>query len=576
MRKLVKDFFNIINKSGSKLKTSLILISLFGAIFDSLSVSLVVPAVIFLSKRSNQYATQFFKLFIQITHCSSYLLFILSVLILIVAVYLCKTVFISFVYSKQNEFVFDLEGKISTKLLNVYLYQPYAFHLEKNSAELSKNIYYEVKQLCYTFGQILTFLSESLIVLLITLILIYFQPNLTLLAILFVGIGGVIFVRFVRKKMKIWAAARVNNDADRVRILGDALNNIKDIKLYGRDEKFRDDYNNKSNLSVHASMMYATFQRLPALWLEFSAIFILIFFLGAVILSGGQLFTIIPLLTLFAAAMFRILPSLNRISSAYQTIKFFTPIIHSVNNELNLPGIVENADFDKLSFLSKIELKNISYSYQNSQAILFKELSLVIKKGDYIGIIGQSGSGKSTLVDIVIGLLSPTKGIVEVDGVNIHNNLRQWQNHIGYVQQDINLIDDTIANNIAFGIKSSLIDSVLIKQAVIDAQLEEFINMLPLGLQTIVGEKGVRLSGGQKQRIAIARALYNNPLVLVFDEATSSLDTKTEAEIMNSIKLLKTNKTIIFVTHKKSLLNDCDYVYEMKMGVLIDRTKKLI
>ena len=578
MKNLVSEILTIAAKAGNRLKPGLILIIVLGTIFESLSISLIVPVVILLARGINGNTKVAFNMFTKLTGSHSNSLFILSTLCLLIVIYLLKTLFIAFVNAKQNSFVFELEAKVSTQLLKIYLNKPYSFHLQKNSADLTKNIFYETKQLCNAIGQALILFSDSLVLLLIAIILFYFQPVITLVAILFIGIIVFVFITFIRKKIKIWAADRLRNDAERVKVLADVLGNIKDVKLYGREKKFHEDYTRKSTLSIYASMMYTSFQRLPTLWLEFLAVFTLIGLFGAISFSGETFWQTIPLLTLFAASMFRALPPLTHISSAFQTIRFFTPLIHHVYAELKDDGIdfpySKNPTADH-AFEHDIKLKDISFVYENSKKLLFSNLSLTIVKGSYIGLIGQSGSGKSTLIDIIIGLLQPVNGTVTVDGININKDLRKWQDKIGYVQQTINLTDDTIANNIAFGIAGDHVNTVLLSQAIIDAHLQEFVNTLPLGVHTLVGEKGVRLSGGQRQRIAIARALYHNPSVLVFDEATSSLDNKTEAEIMRAISLLKAKKTIIFVTHKKNLLKDCDKVYEMKMGELIDKSQTL-
>ncbi len=572
MEKLIKETLSIIHKSGSKIKPAFLLSMLLGTVLESLSVGLIVPVIIILSKGVNIYTKPTFIFFTQITGSNNYWEFLIVALLLIVLFYLFKTFFITFVNKQHNKFIFSLEVEISEKLLRLYLNQPYPVYLKTNSAQLTKNVYFEVKQLSNTISQALTLTSEILVITLLGGILLIFQPQITIAVIFFVGIMIFLFIRYVRKQIKSWAADRLKNDGDRVKIISDAFNNIKDVKLYGRQNYFNNKYQHKSDLSVYASMKYANFLKLPSVWLEFIAVFSLISLIGIMLFRNYSWASIIPSLGLFAAVMFRVLPSLNRISSAYQTIRFYTPVIHTVYNELNLlkeTGIEGSVGGEAIIFSSNIKLKNISFNYEDSPNFIFKNLSLTIIKGAYVGLIGHSGSGKSTLVDIIIGLLTPIEGKVEIDGGNIFNNLRSWQDQIGYVSQTINLTDDTIGNNIAFGIANEHIDKNLLSKAIDDAQLADFINSLPAGINTPVGEKGVRLSGGQRQRIGIARALYHNPTVLVFDEATNALDTKTEAELMKSIKLLKTKKTIIFITHKNALLKDCDIVYEVEDGKLV-------
>ena len=566
MKKLIKEILGIISLSGNKLKINLVYLIILGTILESLSIGLVVPLVVILSKGTTAYTKPVMKVFTGLTGIHSYWVFLTFALTSITLFYLFKTIFLVVVSAKQSKFVFGLEVKISDKLLRTYLDQPYEFHLQKNSAQLTTNIYSEVKQLSSTINQGLNLLSEMLVLCLLSMILLYFQPLATLFAVVFLGITIFIFIRSIRSRLGALAINRQKNDAARVKTLSNILMNVKDIKLYGRNNTFSANYHENTVQSTNAFMQYAKVQKLPSLWLEFIAVVTLMVLIGVMIFHGNTLLSIVPLLSLFAAAMFRVLPSVTRISSAYQIIKLYTPVVHTVYAELNTKQELSSDNTDdtqQLLFKNKIVVENLKFTYQGTQKSLFDNINLTINKGEYVGFIGQSGCGKSTLIDIIIGLLNPQGGSVKVDGINIKGSLRGWQNQIGYVAQTINLIDDTLASNIALGVPSQEINLANLNQAIIDARLENFINELPDGVNTMIGERGVRLSGGQRQRIGIARALYHRPTVLVFDEATSALDTNTEAEIMRSINLLKSKETILFVTHKNSLLKDCDVVYEI-------------
>lgn len=563
----VKKVRFIISKSGTTSSFYLITGLIAGTILESFSIGLIMPLIIFISQGEEAYQFGLISSFINATKITSHLVVLLCVLAIVLLTYLLKSLFITFLIKKQHQYIFELESKTSEKLFKSYLQRPYSFHLQHNSSELIKNIYFEIKQLVNAVNQAFTFFSESLILLFLFGILIYFQPVITLISILFLASTILIFMRFVKHKTTYWGNDRKQYDKERVKILSDGLGNIKDIKLYGRGIDFYNEYKAKNQFSAHASMKHATFLKLPSVWLEFLAVFALLFLIGIMAFRGNQLLYMLPLLSLFTAATFRILPSLNRLSSAYQIVRFNLPVINTIYNEFcALPdenSIIKNASF---VFADKIELKNVSFAYQDTKFQVLKNITLNIKKEKYIGLIGKSGAGKSTLVDILIGLLEPSAGNILVDGKDLKEINRAWQDQIGYVSQVINLTDDSIKKNIAFGINELDIDQKKLAIAIEYAQLQTFINSLPNGLETIVGEKGIRTSGGQRQRIGIARALYNNPQVLVFDEATNSLDTETELEIMQSISRLKNKKTIIMITHKSSLLKDCDHVYELKNG----------
>jgi ABC-type multidrug transport system fused ATPase/permease subunit len=276
---------------------------------------------------------------------------------------------------------------------------------------------------------------------------------------------------------------------------------------------------------------------------------------------------VVPTLALFSVAAFRLMPSVNRVLGAVQTLRYSLASINALYEEFKLadPGPAVH-NIDGTAFQHDICLIGINYTYPNSVAPVLNGLSITIQKGESVGFIGPSGSGKSTLVDVILGLLPPSTGQVAVDGQDIQQNLRHWQNQIGYVPQSIYLTDDTLRRNVAFGVPNEQIDDVAIQSAIQAAQLDGFVANLPDGLETLVGERGIRLSGGQRQRIGIARALYHDPAVLVLDEATSSLDTATESDVMQAITTLQGTKTIIMVAHRLSTVKQCDRLYQLGQG----------
>ena len=285
---------------------------------------------------------------------------------------------------------------------------------------------------------------------------------------------------------------------------------------------------------------------------------------------------IIQYLGIFAVASFRIVPGASRILTAYQNIKYIQPSteilikeFNSKNNSYVKKNYHSKNSNVSLKFQKEINLTNLSFSYPTRKEFSLSQLSMTIKKGDFIGIIGETGSGKSTLINLIIGLLKPLEGKVEVDELNINSNLSAWYKKIGYIPQSVYLVDDTIRKNIAFGLREDDIDDNLIKQAVEKASLNNFLNELSSGLETVVGEKGIRLSGGQQQRIGIARALYRNPEILILDEATSSLDQSTEKKIMESVQFLKRQKTVIIATHRLFTVENCDKIFFIDKGKII-------
>jgi ABC-type multidrug transport system fused ATPase/permease subunit len=290
--------------------------------------------------------------------------------------------------------------------------------------------------------------------------------------------------------------------------------------------------------------------------------------------QGRAMASIVPVMGLFAAAAFRLLPSISRMLISMQALRYGIPAINHIHDDLKLaiPEVVENKEetAGDIFLQGEVELDNISYNYPATTASALVEVSMSIEKGESVGFIGPSGSGKSTLVDLILGLLTPDSGQVKVDGQNIQDNLRLWQDQIGYVPQAIFLTDDTLRRNIAFGLAEDQIDDSAVMRAIKAAQLEEFVAGLPDKLESMVGERGVRLSGGQRQRIGIARALYHDPGILVLDEATSSLDTETELEVMQTVTELHGSKTVIIVAHRLSTVENCDRLYRLDQGRLVE------
>jgi ABC-type multidrug transport system fused ATPase/permease subunit len=288
------------------------------------------------------------------------------------------------------------------------------------------------------------------------------------------------------------------------------------------------------------------------------------------VVLGSELSEILPVLGLFGASAFRLLPAVNRMINNFQLINVSRPQVADIFSDLKTSFKIVDRSVEHSNFKRVISISQVSFSYETASAQALNEVSIDIARGEAVGLVGPSGSGKSTLVDILLGLLEPTSGRVLVDGDDIHDNLRGWQDQIGYVPQSIFLTDDTLRRNVAFGLPKDQIDHDAVKSAIRSAQLEDFIASLPDGLDTIVGERGVRLSGGQRQRIGIARALYNNPDVLVLDEATSSLDTETEHGVMQAVQALQGEKTVIIVAHRLSTVEYCDRLYRLENARIVD------
>ncbi|HBS51492.1 MAG TPA: ATPase [Coxiellaceae bacterium] len=490
--------------------------------------------------------------------------------------YIIKVVFLGFLSWRQMSFVWGVQTELSKKLFVGYLRLPYSFHLQHNSAQLIHNISYGTSLFSQnTLTASTTLIIETLAFISVTTLLIINEPYGTLLIVSLLGLIGLVLSRSIRNHTLYWGECYQKHEKMLIQYIQQGLGAIKDVKLLGCEDYLLRQYQEHSINRAKFARNKATVDNLPPFLIEMLAVLGLAVLVVTMIWQNKTKEEMLPVLGLFAAGSFRLMPSINRILGAIQNIRFSLPIVDILYKEI---CIIDREDKEKFlqkknpsnkEFSNVITIDKLCFGYPNTKVFTLKDISLSIRYGATIGFVGSSGAGKSTLVNIILGLFAPNKGTVNIDGANVENNLRGWQNQIGYVSQSIYLIDDTLRRNIAFGLPEEDINEVALEQAVRAAQLEQFIKDLPLGMNTIVGERGVRLSGGQCQRIGIARALYHDPKILVLDEATNSLDIITERSVMDVVYDLKGSKTIIIVAHRLSTVERCDHVFHIENGRIV-------
>jgi len=543
-----------------------------GMILEMLSVGLIVPALALLTQRDVAVRYPSVQVFFEMLGNPSVQSIVLGGLLVLVVVYFVKAVFLAFLTWRQARFVFSLRARLSQQLFAVYLSQPYTFHLQRNSAKLISHAVNEVNQFAQN-GMIpgMLLLAESLVVFGLCSLLVVVEPIGAAIVMGVLGTASWGFYRLTRSRIAHWGKARQHLDRLSMQHLQQGLGGVKEAKLLGRESEFLARYRIHNDESVRISGTMYALQQLPRLWLEVLAVSGLAILVVSMLLQNRALEAVLPTLGLFAASAFRLMPSVNRVLSAVQSLRYGLPAIDVLHKELSVvvPPAVD-AQGPAVLFHDVLEMERVTYVYQGSAESTLKDITLAIHRGESVGFVGASGAGKSTLVDILLGLLTPSTGNVRVDGKDIHENLRGWQDQIGYVPQSIFLTDDTLRCNVAFGLPNDQINNVAVQRVIQAAQLEEFVSSLPDGLETIVGERGVRLSGGQRQRIGIARALYHDPSVLVLDEATSALDTATEEGVMQAVTALQGMKTIIIVAHRLSTVAHCDRLYRLEQGGVVE------
>jgi ABC-type multidrug transport system fused ATPase/permease subunit len=539
---------------------------LIGMMLELLSLGLIIPFMGLLTQ--DDYAEKFPSLYERLGEPTQQEILVTGVLF-ILAVYLVKAIFTYYSNWVQRAFLNRTKARLSNEIFQRYLCQPYSFHLDHNSSTLITNAENGRTIVSGGLEPLLVLLTDGLIATGMFVLLLIVEPIGTLCVLVLFAAASVLFQFSTRKRIHEWGIAKKIESRLVLKHLQQGLGGAKEVKIMGREQLFLEEHKKSVSASMEVDRRFMMLQVIPRLWLELLAIVGLVVLVLAMIGSGDSVSQILPVLGLFAATSFRIIPSINRILASIQTLGYSKPIIRSVFDDLQLLVPVTPKTGTEIQFSTSVCFENVSFKYSNAVGNANENLSFCIGKGEAVGIIGHSGAGKSTLVDILLGLLQPTAGAVLVDGLDIQNNLRSWQDHIGYVPQTIYLVDDTLARNVAFGLPDELVDHDAIARSIKAAQLDEFVSTLPDGLDTIVGERGVRLSGGQRQRIGIARALYNDPEILVLDEATSSLDTETEQGVMDAVKELLGTKTIVIIAHRTTTVSYCTKVYKMDKAQIV-------
>lgn len=551
-----------------------VFLSFISMILETLGIGLIIPFIqALVTDGINPHLANFLNFF-NIYPTSKYnLIFIL--LALIAFVYTFKASFLTYFSYVHSKLLTDLRVSLSDKLYYIYLNKSYSFHLNNNSSKLIRNIN-EISLVVYVIKSLILLINETAVFLGISVFVILYEPKGSLIVILFLGSFGYLFFKKIQIKVKKWGKTRQIHAGLSLKYLREGFGSIKDIKILQRTNELVKGFTTNNKILNVCELKQDFIDSLPRLWLEWLVIIGFILLMLLMIFQGKELLYVVPLLGLFAAAAFRLMPSLARIMNSIQGILYNRPAVDSVYKEFNQKSFQNNINKipSKKIFLTKeIGLKNINFKYSDSGPFILQDINLNIKNGTTIGLIGESGIGKTTLINIILGLMQPTSGSVCIDGVDIFENIKNWQSQIGYVPQNIYLSDDSIKKNIAFALPEEKIDNIAVNKAVTNAKLDSLVNNLSNGLDTKIGEFGDRISGGQRQRIAIARALYTDPKVFILDECTNSLDLKTEKQIVDEVNFLKGKKTIIMISHRLSTLDNCDHIYKIdKDGLKLEKS----
>jgi ABC-type multidrug transport system fused ATPase/permease subunit len=578
MNKLLSKLLYIFNYQEKFQIAIIFFLMLVGAGLETLSVGLIPPFVALLGNPEIITQEQTLIWLYSRLGASSHQIFLLWVSVALLGIYLLKNAYLAILTYWQYYFLYEKQFFLSSRLLKSYLNSPYTFHLQRNSADLVRNVTSEIPLIFSgVIVPMLTLITEVMVMSCVVLLLAIAEPLSSAIAAMFLGISIFGLNRTIRKQMSGQGLIRQEQSGQMVQWVNQSLGGIKETKVLGRENFFLDAFTRSAEAFGKANFFVGLATQLPNLFIDTVLIAAVLLIVIFSLIQGREIQSILPMLSLFAIAALRLMPSAKRIISTITTIRYSKDAVDVIYHDLisldtksTSISLVKSSQTSSHLFQKSIELKDINYQYPNASNPSLFGISISITKGQAIAFVGTSGSGKTTLIDVLLGLLTPSQGEILVDGKNIFTNVAIWQQQIGYIPQSIYLSDDTIRNNIAFGLVTDEIKEEQVWAALKAAQLEELVLSLPEQLDTLVGERGIRLSGGQRQRIGIARALYHNPEVIIMDEATAALDNTTEREFMQALEVMSGHKTMIMIAHRLTTVKNCDQLYLIKDGTIAD------
>ena len=576
MFKSFKKINRLLNKEQKLKMAGLVVVMLFGAVLEAVGIALIIPileAVIDPDSIANN--TYHMGDLYNGLGMSSIRQFAAVMMISIVVVFALKNIYLFAEQVLLLRFIYTNQFDTSNRMMINFMKRPYEYYLNANTSVIQRNITSDINNVFALILNLLQLTSEIIVFAILAgvLLLVDAKMILTIAVLLVLVLAGI--KKFIKPVML--KAGKDNQDfyAGLFKWISESVDAVKEIKIANKENYFITEYSKCGHGYVGAVQKYTLFSATPRLLIEWICVASLVLYMLYEILAGsGDVTTLVPQLGVFALAAARLLPSANRINNYMTNISYFQPFLDNVSDNLqeeindstisyDMKNYSPNQTVEKLPVREKIELENITYHYPNSDRYIFKNASVTFPVGKSIGVVGTSGGGKTTLIDLMLGLLRPESGLILADGVDVQSNYPGWLKNVGYIPQSIYMLDTTIRKNVAFGVPEEEIDDEKVWRALREAQLEEHVRSLPEGLDTEIGQHGIRFSGGQRQRIGIARALFEDPEVLVLDEATSALDNETEAAIMESINRLHGKKTLIIIAHRLQTIEKCDLIYQV-------------
>lgn len=570
---------NYIFTKADKIKVGILMIAvIIGSFLELLAVSIFSPFIDLIMDPASLQGDGTIASLYRMLSFQSPEYFLAAIAGGIIVIYIVKDVYTIIEKNAIYKFSYKIQRKMSTNLLRAYMNEPYTFHLGKNISVLQRSMQEDTDQFTKGIIHLMEMVAEISVCIAIGIYLYIVSKSITVIIVGLLIVCLAVFSMISKKYSSAWGREGQQHKSKIYQWMNQSLGGIKEIKVLNREESFIEQYDNYFAKYVRVLRLNRLIGVIPKYSIEMvcmtgllSAIIFKIFF------GQKTLIEFVPQLAVFAVAAFRLLPSVGKINEHVSAVLYAFPSLELIYNDLREIEQLEIGRRERdenWKLKEKIEIKKVTYRYPDGETNVIENASFTIPKGKTVAFIGASGAGKSTMADILLGLLPPQYGKIYADDLNVYQNLATWQKEIGYIPQSIYLSDDTIRNNVAFGIDEKEIDEEAVIKALRQAQLYDFVDTLPAGLDTFVGDRGVRLSGGQRQRIGIARALYHDPEILVLDEATSALDNDTETAVMEAIERLHGEKTMIIIAHRLTTIKNADFIYEVGKGKVEQRSKE--
>ena len=576
----------IMTEKQKRQSAAIFILIIGGALFETLGVSAILPFIQSIMEPEELVNKWYIAVIVRTLNLKDTYSIVYLCGVFISLVYVIKNVYLFASSRIQSKFRWRFQKNLSTKMLASYMKRPYVYFLDINSAEILRTLSVDVFGVLEILQNGFRFFSECFTVVLIGIFTIFVDAVMALQILLIAGLCFFGITFFFKNRLSKIGAKQRDANVERTKCAYQAVNGYKEVQVMQRADCFVEAYEEAYEKQRILEVSFETIGALPERLIETVCIIGLILVVCLRLASGVAVEEFVPKLSVFAVAAFRILPSVSRMTGYLNNVVYYRPMAEAISDELHaadeyqqiidrqINKQIEGRSDEEYTFNDRVEVRNIRWKYPRADKYVLQDVSITVKKGDSVALIGASGAGKTTLADVILGLLHPEEGAISVDGIGIETIPRKWSRLIGYVPQVVFLVDDTIRNNIAFGLHQEEISDEMVWNALEQAQLKKFVQGLPNGLDTIVGERGVKFSGGQRQRIAIARALYYNPDILVLDEATSALDNETENAVMESIEALQGHKTLIIVAHRLTTIRKCNKIYEIADGHAILREKE--